>query len=176
MSILLRLKNKLQDPSLYEVSKSTLRRLSERIYSLLLDEDPRIRWMYVTSEERECWAEQAYWSTWNIGKSKNSALDSLWSLFQYKTGINRPQTQFLEEYIRQLEDENGRLTLENQCQREEYERFLERLTPMVLKTAVMQEVTPYLPLIIDVDFDFLYIRCDNSWHLRTLLPLFDFPA
>lgn len=50
------------------------------------------------------------------------------------------QTHFLEEHVRQLEQENERLLVENQCQRQEYERFLDQLTTMVIRTAVMQEV------------------------------------
>lgn len=47
---------------------------------------------------------------------------------------------FLEEHIRKLEQENERLFVENQFQRQEYERFLDQLTTMVIRTAVMQEV------------------------------------
>jgi len=39
-----------------------------------------------------------------------------------------------------LEQENGRLFVENQCQRQEYLRFLDQLSTMVISTAVMQEV------------------------------------
>lgn len=57
------------------------------------------------------------------------------------------QTHFLEEHIRQLEQENERLFVENQCQRQEYERFLDQLTTMVIRTAVMQEVREQLRFI-----------------------------
>lgn len=61
---------------------------------------------------------------------------------QYKTNpkvIERSQ-HLLEEHIRQLEEENERLCTENQCQRQEYEHFLDQLTNMVIRTAAMQEV------------------------------------
>lgn len=60
--------------------------------------------------------------------------------FKYQNNFNRQQNQLREEYIQQLEQENERLIAENRSQREDYERFLERLTPMVFRTAMMQEV------------------------------------
>ena len=50
------------------------------------------------------------------------------------------QIHFLEEQIRQLEEENERLLIENQYQRQEYERFANQLTTMVIEAAVIQEV------------------------------------
>ena len=47
----------------------------------------------------------------------------------------------LDERIGELEEENGRLFAENQCQRREYVQFLDQLSTMVIRTAVMQEVS-----------------------------------
>ncbi|CAF3652814.1 unnamed protein product [Rotaria sordida] len=105
MSILVRLKNKLQDPSLYETK---IREFDECM--LLL-------------------------KTENVELHKR--IDQLEAL--YKTSMRTHHTHFLEEHIRQLEQENERLFFENQCQRQEYERFLDQLTTMVIRTAVMQE-------------------------------------
>ncbi|UJR26038.1 hypothetical protein I4U23_007384 [Adineta vaga] len=55
------------------------------------------------------------------------------------TSVDTQQTRSLQEHIRQLEQENGRLFVENQCQRQEYESFLDQLTTMVLRTAFMHE-------------------------------------
>ncbi|CAF1379379.1 unnamed protein product [Rotaria sp. Silwood1] len=105
MSILVRLKNKLHDPSLYETK---IREFDENM--LLL-------------------------KTENVELHKR--IDQLEAL--YKTSMRTQQKYFFEEHIRQLEQENERLFVENQCQREEYERFLDQLTTMVIRTAVMQE-------------------------------------
>ncbi|CAF2595835.1 unnamed protein product [Rotaria sp. Silwood2] len=105
MSILVRLKNKLHDPSLYETK---IREFDECM--LLL-------------------------KTENVELHKR--IDQLEAL--YKTSMRTQQKHFLEEHIRQLEQENERLFVENQCQRQEYERFLNQLTTMVIRTAVMQE-------------------------------------
>lgn len=51
-----------------------------------------------------------------------------------------PSTQVLQEQIEKLEQENHRLFNENQYQRDEYEQFLDQLTTMVVRTAIMQEV------------------------------------
>lgn len=59
---------------------------------------------------------------------------------QCKTSMKAQHAHFLEEHIRKLEQENERLFVENQFQRQEYERFLDQLTTMVIRTAVMQEV------------------------------------
>jgi hypothetical protein len=58
----------------------------------------------------------------------------------YTTNSNPSQSYLLEQHIRKLEKENGRLFEENQYQRQEYERFLDQLATMVIQTAVMQEV------------------------------------
>ena len=59
---------------------------------------------------------------------------------QCKTCISSQQIHLLQEHVRQLEQDNERLAAENRRQRDEYEHFLEQLTPMVLRTAIMQEV------------------------------------
>ncbi|CAM4978645.1 unnamed protein product [Rotaria socialis] len=105
MSILVRLKNKLQDPSL---SETKIREFDECMLHLKIE---------------------------NVELHKR--IDQLEAL--YKTSLRTQQTHFFEEYIRQLEQENERLFVENRCQRQEYERFLDQLTTMVIQTAVMQE-------------------------------------
>ncbi|CAF0797643.1 unnamed protein product [Rotaria sp. Silwood1] len=105
MSILLKWKNKLHDPSLYETK---IREFDERV-SVLKSENVEL----------------------------HKRIDQLEALCT--TSVDTQQTHFLEEHIRQLEQENGRLFAENQCQRQEYERFLDQLTTMVLRTAVLQE-------------------------------------
>ncbi|CAF4167225.1 unnamed protein product [Rotaria sp. Silwood2] len=103
MSILLKWKNKLHDPSLYEI-----REFDERVSTLK-----------------------------NENVELHKRIDQLEALCT--TSVDTQQRRFLEEHIRQLEQENGRLFAENQCQRQEYERFLDQLTTMVLRTAVLQE-------------------------------------
>ena len=66
---------------------------------------------------------------------------NIFFVIQCKTSNRTSQKYVLQEYIRQLEQENGRLITENQYQRKEYQRFLDQLTKMVLRTAVMQEVS-----------------------------------
>ncbi|CAF2105517.1 unnamed protein product [Rotaria magnacalcarata] len=105
MSILLKWKNKLHDPSLYETK---IREFDERV-SVLKHENVEL----------------------------HKRIDQLEALCT--TNVDTQQTRFLEDHIRQLEHENGRLFTENQCQRQEYERFLDQLTTMVLRAAVLQE-------------------------------------
>ncbi|CAF0798319.1 unnamed protein product [Rotaria sordida] len=105
MSILLKWKNKLHDPSLYETK---IREFDERV-SVLKNENVEL----------------------------HKRIDQLEALCT--TNVDAQPTRFLEEYIRQLEQENGRLFAENKCQRQEYERFLDQLTTMVLRTAMLQE-------------------------------------
>ncbi|CAF0776804.1 unnamed protein product [Adineta ricciae] len=107
MSILLKWKNKLQDPSLYETK---IREFDERV-SHLKDENVEL----------------------------HKRIDQLEALCT--TSVDTQQTRSLQEHIRQLEQENGRLFVENQCQRQEYESFLDQLTTMVLRTAIMHEVS-----------------------------------
>lgn len=47
----------------------------------------------------------------------------------------------LDERIGVLEEENEKLFAENQCQRQEYVQYLDQLSTMVIRTAVMQEVS-----------------------------------
>ncbi|CAF4606338.1 unnamed protein product, partial [Rotaria socialis] len=105
MSILLKWKNKLHDPSLHETK---IREFDERV-SVLKHENVEL----------------------------HKRIDQLEALCT--TNVDTQQTRFLEDHIRQLEHENGRLFTENQCQRQEYERFLDQLTTMVLRTAMLQE-------------------------------------
>ncbi|CAF1158721.1 unnamed protein product [Rotaria magnacalcarata] len=105
MSILVRLKNKLQDSSL---SETKIREFDECM-------------LHLKTENGEL----------------HKRIDQLEAF--YKTSMRTQQTHFFEEHIRQLEQENERLFVENQCQRQEYERFLDQLTTMVIRTAVMQE-------------------------------------
>ncbi|UJR22897.1 hypothetical protein I4U23_025925 [Adineta vaga] len=105
MSILVKLKNKLQDPSLYE----TKIREFDECMSLLKTENTEL----------------------------HKRIDQLEALC--KTNVNTHQAYFLDEHIRELEEENGKLFAQNQCQREEYVQFLDQLSTMVIRTAVMQE-------------------------------------
>ncbi|CAF0775904.1 unnamed protein product [Adineta steineri] len=106
MSILVKLKNKLQDQSVYETK---LREFDECML-LLRNENVEL----------------------------HKRIDQLEALCKTSV-VNTQQTHFFDEHVRELEQENGRLFTENQCQREEYIRFLDKLSTMVIRTAVMQE-------------------------------------
>ncbi|CAF1675489.1 unnamed protein product [Adineta ricciae] len=105
MSLLVKLKNKLQDPILYEMK---IREFDECML-LLRNENAEL----------------------------HKRIDQLEALC--RANVNTQRTYVLDERIGELEEENGRLFAENQCQRQEYVQFLDQLSTMVIRTAVMQE-------------------------------------